>query len=246
MWVVSLLTTGAPAAEFPPDESGCLFRDAPDQDRDGVPDDVELAEGFGDTDDDGCDDVNDPDDDGDGLPTALEDLNGDGNWLNDSERFNRDGYPSSYLDAFDPFDDDGDGYLDLDWADYLEPLGAAADDCEDAFKNAFPGGTEVWYDTVDEDCSGGSDFDQDGDGFDARIGSHNGPDCDDLDPLAYPGGPEDDGPRDGDCDGYSDPHRALVPAGGCSCDAPGAGAAALVLPGFVVPGLVAGRRRRAR
>ena len=35
-----------------------------------------------------------------------------------------------------------------------------------------------WYDGTDNDCSGGSDFDQDGDGVDATAGS--GLDCDDT------------------------------------------------------------------
>ena len=32
------------------------------------------------------------------------------------------------------------------------------------------GNTEVWYNDVDNDCSGGSDYDQDGDGVDNDTG----------------------------------------------------------------------------
>ncbi len=40
-------------------------------------------------------------------------------------------------------------------------------DCNDGDGSIFPGATEAWYDGVDSDCSGGSDFDRDGDGFGA-------------------------------------------------------------------------------
>ena len=49
-------------------------------------------------------------------------------------------------------DYDGDGFT------------SAAGDCDPADSAVYPGATEVWYDGVDADCSGGSDFDQDGDG----------------------------------------------------------------------------------
>ena len=54
-------------------------------------------------------------------------------------------------------DMDGDGY---------EAAAAGGDDCDDANPEAYPGAEEVWYDGVDQNCDGESDYDQDGDGYD--------------------------------------------------------------------------------
>ena len=43
-----------------------------------------------------------------------------------------------------------------------------------------PGATEVYYDGVDQNCDGMSDFDQDGDGSDSA--NFGGADCNDLNP----------------------------------------------------------------
>jgi|GEM_PF-1454106 len=56
-------------------------------------------------------------------------------------------------------------------------------DCDDVLASINPGATEVWYDGTDQDCSGGSDFDQDGDGFDSD--EHGGSDCNDLDGSVF-------------------------------------------------------------
>ena len=54
-----------------------------------------------------------------------------------------------------PGDDaDGDGYT------------VADGDCDDSDGSVHPGATETWYDGLDQDCGGGSDWDQDGDGAD--------------------------------------------------------------------------------
>ena len=84
-------------------------------------------------------------------------------------------------------DADGDGYT-------------TTSDCDDADATVFPGAAEVWYDGVDQDCSGGSDYDADGDGVDSD--GFGGGDCDDTDPTVLPGA--SDPPGDGvdqDCDG---------------------------------------------
>jgi MYXO-CTERM domain-containing protein len=237
MWWLFAHPTPALASDFPSDTSGCVLDGAPpDTDRDGVEDLVELGhpDPNGDTDGDGCPDPNDPDDDGDGLPTFDEDLDGDGNWQNDTERIVDDGHPPAYLDRFDPLDDDADGYLDLAWG---------GDDCADGYSGIHPGAEERWYDGRDGDCDGGSDFDQDGDGYDAERGATPGDDCDDLDPRTHPGAEEDPGPVDRDCDDFGDPHRALVPNGGCSCGAapPSVG----VAPLLGLAALAAHRRRAA-
>lgn len=74
------------------------------------------------------------------------------------------GSPSYFVEG--PTDVDGDGWA---WAD---------GDCDDGDPTVHPGAEETWYDDIDQDCSGGSDFDQDGDGVELGAG-----DCDDQDPT---------------------------------------------------------------
>ncbi len=91
-------------------------------------------------------------------------------------------------------DADEDGWLALE-------CGGA--DCDDTDARAFPGGTEVWYDGVDGDCDGESDYDADLDGHDSD--AYDGDDCDDGDPLVSPSA--EDIPYDGldaDCAGGND------------------------------------------
>ncbi len=63
--------------------------------------------------------------------------------------------------------------------------------------------TETWYNGVDDDCSGGSDYDQDGDGLDAT--AYGGSDCNDTNASILPGAPDTwyDG-VDSNCDGHDD------------------------------------------
>ena len=70
-----------------------------------------------------------------------------------------------------------DGYLDN------------STDCDDTESTISPGSAEVWYDGVDQDCAGGDDYDQDGDGVAYDL------DCDDDDPTSLTRA------VDGDCDG---------------------------------------------
>lgn len=99
--------------------------------------------------------------------------------------------------------------------DVIEP-----GDCDDESPDAFPGGTEVWYDGVDQDCDG-TDADQDGDGeTSTEVG---GPDCDDLDPgrnttiieIWYDGIDQDCDGNDGDRDGDGHDHMSV---GGDDCN----------------------------
>ena len=87
-------------------------------------------------------------------------------------------------------DSDGDG-----WADN--------EDCVADDEDVYPGAPETWYDGIDSDCAGDSDYDQDQDGYlAADIG---GDDCNDLDAATYPGAT--DVPYDGvdaDCVGNDD------------------------------------------
>ncbi len=106
-------------------------------------------------------------------------------------------------------DGDGDGY-GADATVYAACSGAAGDvasggDCDDADPAVSPGAPDVWYDGVDSDCAGNSDYDQDGDGVDAADPWYDGFDCDDTDETAFPSASDAwyDG-RDSDCAGNSD------------------------------------------
>ena len=75
-------------------------------------------------------------------------------------------------DCTDPIDYNCDGSVGFVDAD--EDGAAACKDCDDADASAVPGGTEVAYNGIDDDCDESTlDDDLDGDGFDADV------DCDD-------------------------------------------------------------------
>lgn len=110
-------------------------------------------------------------------------------------------------------DDDQDGFpalfdcleADIEW--HPDP------DFEDGVD------VEVWYDGLDEDCDGASDYDQDRDGFDAE--AYAGVDCDDLDPDVNPGATEQPGKGDQDCDGVEDADQdGYSPPEDCDDDDP--------------------------
>ncbi|MEZ4322612.1 MAG: MopE-related protein, partial [Myxococcota bacterium] len=116
-------------------------------------------------------------------------------------------------DGANDYDRDGDGFVALGEAAHAGGTAPGVGDCDDGDPTARPGAAEVWYDGVDRDCSGGNDFDQDGDGvvasgYDAEAGGLATGDCDDLDASVRPGVPERwyDG-VDGDCDGSNDYDR---------------------------------------
>jgi hypothetical protein len=104
------------------------------------------------------------------------------------------------------WDEDGDGYGDPD--NFVEgcPLAAGTVgndlDCDDGDAAIHPDATEVYYDGVDSDCAGGSDYDADADGHDV---AGTGDDCDDANPAAWPGAEEVCDGADNDCDGLADP-----------------------------------------
>lgn len=104
-----------------------------------------------------------------------------------------------------PFEKATIGVGDLacfDWDD--DGASAEAGDCDDADPSRHPAADEIWYDDVDQDCSGGSDWDQDEDGY--ELAEHGGGDCDDVDAWVHPGAPERLNDIDDDCDGIDEDH----------------------------------------
>jgi MYXO-CTERM domain-containing protein len=106
-------------------------------------------------------------------------------------------------------DADHDGYGDpgssVTSCDQPPDTSSGAGDCDDGDAAVNPGAEEIWYDGVDQDCSGGSDYDQDADGYDSAEHTDDGLDCDDSDEAVNPDADEIwyDG-VDQDCDGGSD------------------------------------------
>ncbi|MBM4366377.1 MAG: hypothetical protein FJ102_09175 [Deltaproteobacteria bacterium] len=100
----------------------------------------------------------------------------------------------------DDFDADGDGQST---ADFPDEGGQVGQDCDDTDGTVYVGALDTWYDGVDSNCGGGSDYDQDGDGYDSSAyGFGSSDDCDDVRGDVYPGAEESCAdPADQDCDG---------------------------------------------
>ncbi len=104
-------------------------------------------------------------------------------------------------------DADGDGFGDASVTSYecAASSGYVSDatDCADSDEDTYPGAEEIWYDAIDEACDDGSDYDQDGDGYDSD--EYGGDDCDDTDDRIRPGAKETyHNNVDQNCDGLSD------------------------------------------
>ena len=212
-----------------------------DTDGDGVSDAVEDLDGDGDgsnddTDGDDLPNRDDPDDDGDGIRTRNEDANENGDPTDDfSDLFGVD--EPDYLNWNVPLDRDYDTYVAVEFG---------GDDCADDRAGIHPDiGHDPLYDGEDWDCDGGEfEFDGDRDGYDSRVESPSGDDCNDYDPTVHPGATEgfEDGRNvDRDCDGWLDPVGTLVPDGGCDCGSTGSPAGAALA---LLARAAAARRRR--
>jgi len=192
----------------------------------------------------------------------------DGSWSNeygDCQDGNPDAYPGAdeYCNQFDTdcdgegfdpesldaetwyADSDGDGWGDdatgFEGCDPGKGFTTQPGDCDDSRADVHPETDETWYDGIDQDCDGWSDFDQDLDGYDSAQHIDRGDDCDDSDAFSYPGaidGFEDD--IDQDCNGTA-ATSWMNGGGGCACDAStGSGAGWFVV---LLTGLLARRRR---
>ena len=148
-----------------------------------------------------CDGLSDYDGDGDGH----DDRSWGGDDCDDTDAAVS---PDAEEVYYDDVDSDCDGGDDNDADGDGAPIEGtlAGGDCDDTDASIGPEADEIWYDGVDQNCDGElvSDYDADGDGYDAA--AWGGDDCEDTEPLAFPGAVGEvcyDG-VDTDCDGSND------------------------------------------
>jgi predicted outer membrane repeat protein len=183
-----------------------------------------AAETWYDGRDSDCSGGGDVDQDRDGTPTSKD--------CDDTDPDRYPGAPELSFDGVDndcdklDQDEDADGFMaevkNASGVLLADPvtLGLRVD-CDGSRGDVFPGAREVWYDGIDADCSGGSDFDRDSDGDDSN--AHGGGDCNEDNPLVnskvaeiwYDGFDQNcDGADDYDQDGDGDKRRG---SGGGDC-----------------------------
>ena len=150
------------------------------------------ADGFGDENDGGAYFCSDP---GAGYSTDASDCDDNDDAVNPAAIEICDGINNDCEQGKDDNDPDVQGttiwYKDADEDTYGDPeetrdkcnapSGYVANsmDCDDSDANINPSTPEIWYDGVDQNCDGWSDFDQDEDEVDSV--DYNGDDCDDTD-----------------------------------------------------------------
>ena len=170
-------------------DGDCDGADDYDADRDGY-----TSDAFGGAD---CDDTS-----GDFRPGVTEVCDGrDNNCDGFIDEDGASGTSPFYVDT----DRDGWGIVGSPRFACTAPLGYAArsGDCDDSDNLIRPSAVETWYDGVDQDCDGASDYDSDSDGLDSI--TFAGLDCDDAD--AEIGAASTWWP-DPDLDGYGDRSEA--------------------------------------
>ena len=113
---------------------------------------------------------------------------------------------------YEDADSDGHGGSVLQTAcDAPSGFVASSDDCDDNQPLAYPGNTEVPYDGIDNDCTGGDECDVDGDNTLSDHALCGGTDCDDSNSAINTSAVEVcDGNIDNNCNGVADDQDTTV------------------------------------